>query len=403
MKLIKRDRYLETLVDVLGTPDIKVITGIRRSGKSKLLEALCDHVREHDPDANTIYVNYNDVEFEPLLEYHELLDYVERQYKRGCANLLCIDEVQMCSGFERAINSFHASERYDIYITGSNAFLLSSDLSTLFTGRTFEMEVFPFSFREFCDYYERRDLDAAFDDYVTQGGMSGSYVYKKPEQRRRYVADVFRTLVVRDIRQRHRIRNVDMLDRVADYMMDNTSNITSASSVALALSANGSKVDTKTVRSYMRYLVDAFSFYQVRRFDIRGKKYLASGEKFYLADHAFKYAILGTRNMDWGRTYENIVAIELLRRGYEVYVGVLYKKEIDFVAVRQSEKIYIQVSDDISSGSTFRREYEPLLKIRDAYPKMIIARTRHASYTYEGIEIVDIASWLAGPECLVEG
>lgn len=397
MRLIRRTKYLDTLIDVLGTPDIKVITGIRRSGKSKLLEALCDHVRECEPSANVIYINYNDVEFESLLEYHELLDYVERRYRQECVNLLCIDEVQMCSGFERAINSLHASERYDIYITGSNAFLLSSDLSTLFTGRSFEMEVFPFSFGEFCTYYGRTDLDAAFDDYVIQGGMAGSYVYKQPEQRSRYVADVFRTLVVRDIRQRHRIRNVDMLDRVADFMMDNTSNITSASNIASALSAHGTKADTKTIRSYMRYLVDAFSFYQIRRFDIRGKKYLASGEKFYLADHAFRYAILGTRNMDWGRTYENIVAIELLRRGYEVYVGVLYKNEIDFVAVRQSEKVYIQVSDDISSDSTFKRECDPLLKIRDAYPKMLIARTRHDSYSYEGIRIVDIVAWLSEP------
>lgn len=394
MKLIRREEYLDTLIDVLGTPDIKIITGIRRSGKSKLLESLKDYAEKNVPDANIIQVNYNLDEFEPLMEYHALLGYVKAAHAPGRDNILLIDEIQMCEGFERAVNSLHASEEYDIFITGSNAFLLSSDLSTLFTGRTFELEVFPFSFREFCTYYGRDDIQEAFDDYVLQGGMSGSYPYRKAEQRYRYISDVFRTLVVRDIRQRHGIRNADMLDRIAEFMMDNTSNITSAASIANALAANGLKVDTKTVRSYMGYLVDAFSFYRVRRYDIRGKRYLASGDKHYLADHAFKYAVLGTRNMDWGRTYENIVAIELMRRGYEVYVGVLYKKEIDFVAIKQSEKLYIQVSDDISGEATFRREYEPLLKIKDAYPKMIIARTRHDTYTYEGISIVDLASWL---------
>lgn len=396
MKLIRREEYLNTLIDVLGTPDIKIITGIRRSGKSKLLESLKAHVEKTVPDTNVIQINYNLDEFEPLMEYHALLDYVKAAYSPGKNNILLIDEVQMCEGFERAINSLHASEDYDIFITGSNAFLLSSDLSTLFTGRTFELEIFPFSFKEFCIYYSRNDIQEAFDDYVLQGGMSGSYPYKRPEQRYKYITDAFRTLVIRDIRQRHGIRNADMLDRIAEFMMDNTSNIASATSIANALAANGLKVDAKTVRSYMGYLVDAFSFYRVRRYDIRGKRYLASGDKYYLADHAFKYAILGTRNMDWGRTYENIVAIELLRRGYEVYAGVLYKKEVDFVAIRQSEKLYIQVSDDITGEATFRREYEPLLKIKDAYPKMIIARTKHDPYTYEGISVTDLASWLNG-------
>lgn len=396
MKLIKRKHYLETLIDLVGTPDIKVITGIRRAGKSKLLESLRDYLKESFTGANIIHVNYNLNEFEDLTEYHALLDYVKERYKPEAENFLLVDEIQMCEGFERAINSLHASERYDIFITGPNAFLLSSDLSTLFTGRTFELEVFPFSFAEFCQYYEREDLDRAFDDYAEQGGMSGSYLYKKAEHRYRYIADVFRTLIVRDIVQRHKVRNKAMLDKVADFMVDNVSNITSARSVADAIEGEGSDANHKTVGSYIRYLCDAFAFYPIRRYDIRGKKYLSSGEKYYLADHSFKYALLGARNMDWGRSYENIVAIELLRRGYEVYVGMLYKKEIDFVAIKQSEKLYIQVSDDITSEKTFEREVTPLLQIRDAYPKMLIARTRHDEYTYEGIRIIDIARWLIG-------
>lgn len=399
MKLIDRTSYMQTLVSLIGVPDIKVITGIRRSGKSKLLEALRDHVLANIQDANIIHINFNLDEFEDLTEYHALLAYVKERYKEGVQNFLLIDEVQMCTGFERAINSLHASERYDIFITGSNAFLLSSDLATLFTGRTYEIEVFPFSFKEFRVYGATSDtqsIDADFELYVKTGGMSGSYLYREQEQRYSYLSDVFETLIVRDIQQRHKVRNMPALERISDFMVDNISNITSPRSITDALNADGAKITNKTVGTYMGYLCDAFAFYKVRRYDIRGKKYLSSGEKYYLADHAFRYALLGTRNMDWGRIYENMVAIELLRRGYEVYVGVLYKKEIDFVAIKRSEKLYIQVSDDIASERTFEREVSPLLSIKDAYKKMVLANTHHETTDYNGVAIVDLARWMAG-------
>ena len=373
MKLINRTSYMDTLTSLIGVPDIKVITGIRRSGKSKLLEALRDYVEANLSNSNVIHINYNLDEFENLLEYHALLAYVKEHRVSGKQNFLLIDEVQMCDGFERAINSLHASEQYDIFITGSNAFLLSSDLSTLFTGRTFEIEVFPFSFEEYRLYGDEGEVDRDFDEYARTGGMSGSYPYPLQEQRYQYLSNVFKTLIVRDIVQRHNVRNESALLRIADYMMDNVSNITSARNITDILNADGLKITNKTVGTYMGYLCDAFAFYKVRRYDIHGKKYLKSGEKYYLADHAFKYALIGTRDMDWGRVYENMVAIELLRRGYEVYVGVLYKKEIDFVAIKRSEKLYIQVSDDISSESTLERELAPLLSIRDAFPKVLIA------------------------------
>ena len=398
VKLIDRATYMETLTSLIGVPDIKVITGIRRSGKSKLLEALKTYIASNTPEANVIHINFNLDDFEELQEYHALLSHVREHHIDGVPNFLLIDEVQMCQGFERAINSLHASEQYDIFITGSNAFLLSSDLSTLFTGRTFEVEVFPFSFSEYRLYQGKGPIDEDFDGYAHTGGMSGSYPYRMQEQRYKYLGDVFKTLIVRDIVQRHKIKNEPALIRIADYMMDNISNITSSRNVTEALNADGTTITNKTVGSYMRYLCDAFSFYRIRRYDIRGKKYLKSGEKYYLADHAFRYAMLGTRDMDWGRVYENMVAIELLRRGYEVYVGVLYKKEIDFVAIRRSEKLYVQVSDDISNQKTFEREIDPLLKIRDAYPKVILARTHHEATDREGVQIVDLARWLAGDE-----
>lgn len=394
MKLIERSFYLDKLKDVIGTPDIKVITGIRRSGKSKLLEAFRDYLLETDRNANVIHINFNLSEFEDLLEYHALNAYIEQAYMPGKNNYVLIDEVQMCEGFERAINSLHASEKFDIYITGSNAFLLSSDLATLFTGRTFEIEVFPFSFREFMQYFELTDQYTAFNRYIQEGGMSGSYLYQTPEAKYDYIADVFDTLVVRDIQRKYKIRNMPLMEQLCDFLIDNISNLTSARSVAKSFTAAQVKTNDRTISAYLKYLCNAFAFYRIRRYDIQGKRYLASNDKYYLCDHSFKYAKLGTKNADYGRSMENIVAIELLRRGYEVYAGVLYKKEIDFVALRRGEKLYIQVASSIDDPDTFQREVDPLLKIKDAYPKMLLTRARQEAYQYEGVHIVDVADWL---------
>lgn len=394
MKLIERKHYLNKLINVIGTPDIKVITGVRRSGKSKLLDSFKQYIQENISKCNIIHINFNLPEYEHLLEYHALYDYINSKYMKEMENFVFIDEVQMCKDFEKVINGLHATEKYDIYITGSNAFLLSSDLATLFTGRTFEIKVYPFSFSEYMQYFDFTDKYAAFDKFMLEGGMSGSYLYKDQESKFDYIAEVFNTLIVRDIRRKYKIRNPALMDRIVDFLMDNISNISSARTIADTLKTSQEKIYHKTVSSYMQYLCNAFAFYKVRRYDIKGKKYLTSNDKYYLSDHTFRYAKLGTKNMDYGRILENIVAIELLRRGYEVYAGVLYKTEIDFVAIKRSEKIYIQVSDDITNEKTFEREVTPLLKINDAYPKTIIARTRHDEYQYEGVKIVDIADWL---------
>ncbi len=395
MKLIQRNQYLEKMINVIGTPDIKVITGVRRSGKSKLLDAFKGYIAKNIPDNNIIHINFNLPEYEHLQEYKALYNYVNEQYAEGNENFVFIDEVQMCEDFEKAINGLHAQEKFDIYITGSNAFLLSSDLATLFTGRTFEIKVYPFSFAEYLKYFEYSDKYNAFDKYMLEGGMSGSYLYKDQEAKYDYIAEVFDTLIVRDIKRKYNIRNMPLMNRLVDFLMDNISNLSSARSITATLSGVKEKIHHNTVGNYMQYLCNAFAFYKIRRYDIKGKKYLSSNDKYYLSDHTFRYAKLGTKNMDYGRVLENIVAIELLRRGYEVYVGVLHKKEIDFVAIKRNEKIYIQVSDNISDPNTFKREVTPLLEIKDAYPKMVIARTRNPEYQYEGIKIIDIADWLS--------
>lgn len=398
MKLIERDFYLDKLKNVMGTPDIKVITGVRRCGKSKLMDAFIDWIKQNEKDSNIIHINYNLFEFDSIKTAQSLNSYVEERYQKNNINYLLIDEVQLCTDFEKVINSFHASEKYDIYITGSNAFLLSSDLATLFTGRVFQIKVFPFSFLEYQKYFKNADPENAFDSYVKEGGMSGSFVYKSTEEKYAYIKDVFDTLITRDIVQKYKIKNELLLNKLNDFMLDNISSEVSVRKIADTLTSNQEKTNDKTIGSYLNYLCNAFAFYKVRRYDIRGKKYLASQDKYYLADHSFRYAILGTKNMDYGRVYENMVCIELLRRGYEVYTGILYKKEIDFVAIKQSEKIYIQVSDDISLPETLEREVTPLLSIKDAYPKVLIARTRHEKYLYEGISIINLADFLLGKE-----
>ena len=383
------------MIQLNGTPDIKIITGIRRCGKSKLMQSYIGYLKDHFPDSHIIYIDFMDLDYEKLKEYHALHDYVEKHYEPGKTNYLFVDEVQMCPRFELAINSLYSKSKYDIYLTGSNAFLLSADLATLFTGRYIEIPVFPFSFREYCQYYDDiSDKNRLFDNYTLQGGLSGSYVYRTEKDRANYIKEVYETIVTRDLVQKYSLPDTTVLQHLSEFLMDNISNLTSPNKISGQLTAGHIPTNHVTIGKYIQYLCNAFVFYDVKRYDIRGKQYLKSSEKFYLCDTGIRYAVLGHRNMDYGRAYENMVCIELLRRGYEVYVGKLYQKEIDFIAQKGSEKIYIQVSDNISAEETFRRESAPLLQIRDAYPKIIIARTGHPEYSYEGIEVYDIADWL---------
>ena len=354
MKTIMRAKYLDRIIELNGTPDIKIITGIRRSGKSKLMQAYIAYLKSNFENINIIFIDFMDLAYEEIKEYHALHTYVEEHYQEGKTNYLFVDEVQMCPKFELAINSLYSKGKYDIYVTGSNAFLLSADLAALFTGRYIEIHVFPFSFQEYCQYYDDiSDKDKLFDEYAIKGGLAGSYAYRTEKDRRNYIKEVYETIVTRDLVQKYALPDTLVLQRLSEFLMDNISNLTSPNKVSQLLTANETPTNHVTVGKYIKYLCNAFVFYDIKRYDIRGKKYLESSEKFYLCDSGIRYAILGG-----------------------------------------SEKIYIQVSDDISRLETFEREYSPLLQIRDAYPKMIIARTKHPQYSYEGIEIHDIADWL---------
>ena len=268
-------------------------------------------------------------------------------------------------------------------------------MTTLFTGRHFELKTYPFSFSEFRRYFpSEKDVDRAFDRYAVEGGLAGSYLYKDELSRTAYLKEVYQTILRRDIAMRFNIVDTTVIERLAEFLMDNVGNVTSANNLANELVRQKVVTNHVTIGRYLGCLADAFLFVEAKRYDVRGKKYMEKSGKYYMMDHALRYAVLGRRNMDYGHVYENIVFIELLRRGYDVYVGKLYKKEIDFVAMKGSEKTYIQVSDDISSKDTLKRELDPLLKIKDAYPKMLIARTKHEETSVEGVRVVDIARWL---------
>ena len=395
MHYIVRKRYLDRIIGLEGTPDIKIITGVRRSGKSELMKAYIRFLRQNRENANIIYIDFFDLSFEDLKDYHALHEYIKDKYDPEKTNYVFVDEIQLCDKFELAINSLHASRQYDIYLTGSNAFLLSADLATLFTGRYIEIHMLPFSFAEYRLFFSgKKDSHELFDEYFIRGGLAGSYDYKNERDREGYVKEVYTTILTRDLVTRYHISDTGTLEHVAEFLMDNISNLTSPSNISDTLNQNNISTNHKTVGNYIRYLCDAYLFYRVKRYDIRGKKYLKTSVKYYLSDLGFRFSLLGRRNLDYGRVYENIVFLELLRRGYDVYVGKLYKKEIDFVAMNGNEKIYIQVCDDISREETLKRETDPLLKIKDAYPKIIIANTKHEEYDYEGIRIFDLERWL---------
>ena len=360
MRLIERDFYLNKLKDVMGTPDIKVITGVRRSGKSKLLESFMAYVWENEPEVNIIHVNFNLNAYENLTEYHVLHDYIENAYLPDKNNFVFIDEVQMCSGFEKAINSLHASEKYDIYITGSNARLLSGELATYIGGRYVEFVIYPFSFAEFIELYRtifpNADIRQCFSKYLRAGGMPYLSNLRYDETAsRQYLRDLFNSVELKDIVKRNNIRDVDMLERIIAY-----------------LKSEGRSVSPETVLSYIKACTDAFLFYQVKRQDLQGKKILTVNEKYYVADHGIREAVFGGNMKEINLVMENIVYMELLRRGYTVTVGKTGNKEIDFVCEDQGNKLYIQVAYLLASTDTIEREFGVYDRVRDNFPKYVI-------------------------------
>ena len=396
-KLRKRDIYLNKLIAFQDTEPIKVVTGIRRCGKSSLLKLMAAHLRENGVnDEQIIEINFESYEFIKMTS-DDLYQYVKERSLPGKRMYLFFDELQRMAGWENTINAFRVDLDCDIYITGSNAYLLSSEYSTYLSGRCMEIKMLPLSFREFLDFHgfevretqselgglrkqvfdkngERYELREVFAAYMRFGGMPDlSRLIYQEEPVRQYLNDLYDSVQLKDIVKRNRVRDVDLLERILAYVMANVGTTFSAGSLAKFFKSEQRSVSPETVLNYIRYCCDAYLFYRVKRQDLQGKQILATSEKYYIADHGIREAVFGGNMRDINLVLENIVFLELLRRGYTVTVGKAGEKEVDFVCGKRGETLYVQVTYLLASEETVAREFGAYDGIRDNFPKYVVS------------------------------
>ncbi len=378
--MIKRETYLRRIRPFIGSVLIKIMTGIRRCGKSVMLELIKDEIKNNGiPQSNIISINFEDMRYGHLLTAQSLHDeIVSKAQSLNGKIYLFFDEIQEVEAWEKCINSFRVELDCDIYITGSNARLLSGELATYLGGRYVEFVIYPFSFAEFTELYTTIFPDTmpqqCFQKYLLCGGMPylGNLRYAE-EPCRQYLTDVFNSVQLKDVIKRNKIRDIDLLERIISYVIANIGTTFSATSVSKFFKSENRKVAPETVLNYIKYCTDAYLFYQVKRQDLQGKQILATAEKYYLADHGMREAVFGGNLRDINLILENVVFMELLRRGYNVYVGKNGTKEIDFVAEKQGQKIYIQVCYLLASPETIEREFSVYNNIADNYPKYVVS------------------------------
>ncbi len=378
--MVKRELYMNRIRPFIGTDLIKVLTGIRRCGKSVMLELIKHELIDSGADpSHFISINFEDMNYAHLQTAKALHDEITRRAADidGKAYLF-FDEIQEVKEWEKCINSFRVSLNCDIYITGSNAKLLSGELATHLGGRYVEFVIYPFSFAEFMELYKTVTPDASvhqcFQKYLLSGGMPYlANIKYADEPSKQYLHDLFNSVQLKDVVKRNKIRDVDLLERIIAYVMANVGNVFSAASLSKFLKSEQRTVAPETILNYIKYCCDAYLFYQVKREDLQGKQILASNEKYYIADHGIREAVFGGNMKEINLTLENIVHLELLRRGYEVTVGRIGNKEVDFVCRRRDEKLYIQVAYLLASDETIHREFSAYDNIRDNFPKFVVS------------------------------
>ena len=396
--MVKRELYLQKLIDFQNQPLIKVMAGMRRSGKSTLLAMFKEHLLSHgiSPEA-IIQLNFELMLLDPVEDYRQLYQLIKRKMQGKGHVYLLLDEIQLVQGWEKAVNSLFAEGQADIYLTGSNAGLLSSEISTLLSGRYVEIHVMPLSFREYLDFLpqQQSQLEAAFQQYLQYGGMPIiPNLPQKNEVIESVLAGIYDTVLMKDGVQRNALRDASLLENVVRFLADNAGNPVSTSKLSGYLTSKGRKTTAATIDSYLKMLTNAFIFYRAPRYDIKGKLYLKTQEKYYIVDNGIRNALLGFRGGDYGHVLENIVYMELLRRGYQVGVGKLGTLEVDFVAVKAEEKVYYQVAASVTDETTLQRELAPLQKIPDQYEKVLLTMDRSYIKDYDGIKNVNIIDFL---------
>ena len=396
-RLIIRQNYLDKILKYLGKEMIIVLTGQRRVGKSYLLKQFYQE-KIKEPNSNIIYIDKEKREFDFIRNYQNLNDYIESKFVKDKHNYILIDEVQDIAEFERSVRSYRAEENTDIIITGSNAKMLSGELSTIIGGRFKEIYIQPLSYEEFLTFHSLEDNDDSLTKYVNLGGMPGlNKIGLQEDDVREYQKDVYNTVLLKDVIMRNNIRNVNFLENLVLYLADNTGKIISANNVSKYMKSNGENISASVILNYLNYLSDAYMINKVNRYDVHGKRLFDSNEKYYFEDNGIRNAIAGgTREGDIEKVIENVVYQNLVRLGYEVFVGQLQSSEIDFVCTKPNgEKIYVQVSYLIVNDETRKREFGNLKKIQDNYPKYVISMTPLITNNdYDGIKHIHLRNFL---------
>ena len=393
-----RDIYLNKLIQFKDKPLIKVITGIRRCGKSTLLDLFEEYLLNTGiKKENIIHMNFEDLTYDEIKDYKDLNKYIKEKILDNDKKYIILDEIQQVSNWEKAINSFLVTLNCDIYITGSNAYLLSSEISTLLSGRYVEIKMLPLSFKEyldFNDYNTKENLEEHFNDYLLYGGLPiVSYVHDKSAIRN-ILSGVFNTVIIKDVAKRNSIRDITLLENLIRYIAQNIGSPISSRNISNYLNSAGRKTSTETIDNYLKMLENAFVIYKANRFDIKGKMYLKTLEKYYIVDTGIRNELLSFKDGDYGHMLENLVYLELLRRGYDVSVGKIDNLEIDFVAQNYDEKIYYQVSASILDENTKKRELNPFDHIPDHYEKVILTMDRTPIKDFNGIKNINIIDFL---------
>lgn len=397
--MIIRTEYMQQLNDFKDKQIIKVVTGIRRCGKSTLLDMFRDSLlKEGVKSEQIIYINFEDLQYIEITDFKSLYEYVQQRLCKNAKNYIFLDEVQQVIGFERAINSLYIMKNTDIYITGSNAYLLSGELATLLTGRYVEIKMLPLSFKEYISYWpDKSDLTRRYRNYAQYGAFP--YVLEFGDNHkaiREYLGGIYSTAILKDVVARRNIGDVSMLESIVRFLFDNIGNLCSMKKISDTMTSNGRKITSKTVENYVQALVDSFIVYPARRYDIKGKQYLKTGEKYYLVDMGLRYFLLGDRGADVGYILENIVYLELVRRGYQVYIGKVGSYEIDFIASNGEQLAYYKVAASVRDKGTLERELRSLEEVKDHNPKYLITLDDDPAVSHNGIKQVNVLDFLLG-------
>lgn len=396
MEYIKRESFIEQLKNWRDKNVIKVVTGVRRSGKSTLFDLFVEELKSSGvTDEQIVRLNLEDAENDHLTTYKELYEVVKSQLVPDKMNYIFIDEVQMIDKFQKAVNSIYIKKNCDVYITGSNSDMLSSELATLLSGRYIEIKMMPLSFGEYSEFVKATDRRQQFAEYLKFGSFPYvSKLEKNDEIVKMYLDGIYNSILIKDIAKRMGITDISILDAIAKFLCDNIGNSVSSKKIADNINASGRKVSVNTVDSYLRALTESFIFYKCDRFDLKGKMHLKTLGKYYIVDTGFRNMLLGNKGADMGRQIENVAYLELLRRGNKVSVGKRYEKEVDFVVENFKGREYYQVCLNALDEETLKRELAPLQAISDNYPKFLLALDDFSKGDYEGIEVVNLIDWL---------